>query len=409
MDVIAKEIRASGMGSMIGGMPNAVVKSMFSTDGSLVVSATDDETLQVWDATTGAKKADLEGHADAITDVAFSPDGLKIISASADNTLKLWDSEKGKLLATYTGHTAAVKACAFSPGGKWIVSASADKTLRIWDANQMPDAESFYGGMGRISVCGYSPDGKRIATGSPSGVLALWDAETGEELQTKQVIKREWQEDEPAPGGLFAGLLKKGVFKREQGAGIIQVCYSPDGRRIVTASHEQADVVLWDAATLDRLATLGQGGRDWVRWCAFSPDGQLIASAHSSGALRLWDSREKTLLLSLTEYSDSLVVSADGRQVLSGSERRSGVRLARFAQPGDSRASPDGTQTVSVNDEALTLLESASVSPVAEYVVGAHIECVAWHPGGQRFVLGDAGGRIHILSLANPAAGTIMA
>jgi WD40 repeat protein len=43
----------------------------------------------------------LEGHSSYVTGCAFSPDGKLIVSASSDRTLKVWDSETGRILATF--------------------------------------------------------------------------------------------------------------------------------------------------------------------------------------------------------------------------------------------------------------------------------------------------------------------
>jgi WD40 repeat protein len=68
--------------------------------------------------------------------VAFSPDGRRIVSGSADNSLRLWDASSGKQLGPpLQGHTSLVSSVAFSPDGRRIVSGSGDNTLRLWDAS----------------------------------------------------------------------------------------------------------------------------------------------------------------------------------------------------------------------------------------------------------------------------------
>jgi WD40 repeat protein len=69
-----------------------------------------------------------------VTACAFSPDGTRVISASLDNTLKLWDATSGLCLATWQGHESRVTACAFSPDGTRVVSGGADGTLLVWEA-----------------------------------------------------------------------------------------------------------------------------------------------------------------------------------------------------------------------------------------------------------------------------------
>jgi WD40 repeat protein len=81
----------------------------------------------------------LAGHTGRVSACAFSADGRHIVSASDDRTLRLWDAQTGADLAILAGHTKKVLACAFSPDGRRIVSASDDGTLRLWDARTGSD------------------------------------------------------------------------------------------------------------------------------------------------------------------------------------------------------------------------------------------------------------------------------
>jgi len=63
--------------------------------------------------------------------------------------------------------------------------------------------------------------------------------------------------------------------------------YSPDGRRIVTASNGGSAEV-WDAVDGHRLASLS-GGDDKVLAAAFAPDGNRVVTAAANGAVRIWD------------------------------------------------------------------------------------------------------------------------
>src|SRR5204862_816281 len=63
----------------------------FSPDGSKVLTASDDHTARVWDATTGQELLVLH-HDGEVYDAMFSPDGLRIVTSSRDKTARVWDS-----------------------------------------------------------------------------------------------------------------------------------------------------------------------------------------------------------------------------------------------------------------------------------------------------------------------------
>ena len=74
----------------------------------------------------------LSGHDGSVVDVAVTPDGRRALSASEDNTLKVWDLESGQALLTLSGHDDLVNGVAVTPDGRRAVSASDDNNLKVW-------------------------------------------------------------------------------------------------------------------------------------------------------------------------------------------------------------------------------------------------------------------------------------
>jgi WD40 repeat protein len=68
---------------------------------------------------------------------------------------------------------------------------------------------------------------------------------------------------------------------------VSSVAFSPDGKRIVSASHDKT-VRVWDARTGKQLLVL-TGHADIVTSVAFSPDGKRIVSASRDHTVRVWD------------------------------------------------------------------------------------------------------------------------
>ena len=96
-----------------------------------IVSASLDQTLKVWNRSTGNCMLTLCGHTSGITCITVLPDG-RIVSGSLDNSLKIWSGTTGDCSLTLTGHTRQITCVTSLTAGR-IVSASEDKTLRVWN------------------------------------------------------------------------------------------------------------------------------------------------------------------------------------------------------------------------------------------------------------------------------------
>ena len=113
------------------GHTDSLTNGRFSADGTMVVTASEDCTARVWDASTGEEIAILK-HSDTVWDAAFSPDSKLVVTASGDGSARVWEARTGIQLTELREHTGDVNSAAFSPDGKFIVTAGIDHTARIW-------------------------------------------------------------------------------------------------------------------------------------------------------------------------------------------------------------------------------------------------------------------------------------
>jgi WD40 repeat protein len=316
----------------------------YSRDGRRVVTASDNGTARLWDATSGAAVGMPMHHERKVSFVAYSPDGHRLVTASADRTARLWDAKSGAALGAEMRHESWVFSAAFSPNNLRVLTASADKTARLWDASTGAALGMPMRHEDLVLSAAFSPDGLRVVTASKDGAVRIWDAVTG------TVLGSPMHHNFP----------------------VLSATFSPDGLRVLTISWNTAR--LWDATTGRALGALMRHGGLIVTSGNFSPDGLRVLTA-SSEAARLWDSSSGAALGKPMRHEKSVISAAfspDGQRVVTSSgdgtvqlwDGTTGVAMGRQMRHEKEVTSvafsPDGSSVVTTSWDCTTRLWDAT-------------------------------------------------
>ncbi|KNZ77573.1 hypothetical protein J132_05107 [Termitomyces sp. J132] len=355
----------------LNGHTGSVTSVAFSPDGKSIVSGSDDQSVRVWDASSGAQLQELNGNTGSVTSVAFSPDGKSIVSGSDDKSVRVWDASSGAQLQELNGHTGLVTSVAFSPDGKFVVSGSDDQSVRVWDASSGSQLQELNGHTGSVTSVAFSPDGKSIVSGSYDKSVRVWDASSGAQLQELNG-HTSW---------------------------VTSVAFSPDGKSIVSGSNDKS-VRVWDASSGAQLQELN-GYTDWVTSVTFSPDAKSIVSTSHNNTLKPWNTQHA--MWKCTDNVTSVAFSPDGKSIVSGSDDQSvrvwdassGAQLQELNGNTGSVTSvafsPDGKSIVSGSDDKSVRVWDASSGAQLQELNGHTwwVTSVAFSPDGKSIVSGS--------------------
>jgi WD40 repeat protein len=218
----------------------SLLSMALSPDGKSLATGGDDGAVCVSAIATGERIHRLKGAGPAepvswVRSLAFSPDGQALFSLSL-GSIHHWSLATGKevrfIRPESLGHSNAVSELALSPGGRWGYSSSYDGSICVWEAGRgllarvLKEKDPRHNGPVSIAL---SHDGTRLAAGfnddwkKPS--VHLWDLTTG----------------------------RKVAALTGHRAGVTQLAFSRDGRRLVSGSCDTTALV-WD------VTRLGPGG-----------------------------------------------------------------------------------------------------------------------------------------------------
>ena len=194
-------------------------------------------------------------------DTSFSPDGGYLVTVSLDGTAKIWRLVNDQWQEETTiEHSGWVKDVCFSPDGKGLVTASIDRSIKLWRLvnGQWQEENTIEHSDYAVNKVRFSPDGKRLVAAS-TNAAKIW-----------RLVGDQWQEETT---------IKHSPWVND-------VCFSPDGRYLVTASN---DAKIWELVgnQWQEKATITHS-RMVVRAC-FSPDGNhLVTIAYKNNTAQIW-------------------------------------------------------------------------------------------------------------------------
>ena len=349
-----------------------------------------------------------KGHAEDVTAVVFSADGTLLATGSQDDTVKLWDTRTGKEIRTFIGHSEDVTGLAFSPNGKYLASGSGHGIVKLWDTRNGQELSSLKAHQDKIMTMAFSPDSQTLVTGSWGYHKAvsfqhpvkLWDVTTGRKLhEFKAEVSTE--------------------NKFSSGSQLNCVTFSPDGQ-ILAAGRHDGNIFLWnlERSLFKRQRLSGHG--EEITALAFSSNGKMLASGGRDATIRLWDMDTGKLLHILSEHSDtisSLSFTKDSTQLISVSkdntckvwEVRTGQGLHTSALPpkiGTSQMvvlSPDYDVAASLSrDNTITLWDTRTgrtLRMLTGHSIGS-ITSVTFNPDGH-IIASSSDNTVKLLDLSS--------
>ncbi|MFC4066747.1 nSTAND1 domain-containing NTPase, partial [Actinoplanes subglobosus] len=381
--------------STLAGYTEPVSAVAYSPDGTHLASTGNEETVRVWDLTTGTFRT-LTGHTSGVSAVAYSPDGRQLATGSGDSTVLVWDLATGTsrtltgdtdIMSALAGDTGITSAVAFSPDGRQLATANSGETVRVWDL-AAGTSRSLTGHPGSVDAVAYSPDGRQLATASGDRTVRVWDLAAG----TSRSLTGH-------PGSVYA------------------MAYSPDGR--LATAGDDGTVRVWDlAAGTSRILT-GHTGPLYA--VAFNPDGTHLATAGDDGTVRVWDLAAGTYR-GLTGHNASVYAvafSPDGTHLATASGDRT-VRvwdltstasstLTGHTSPVNAVAySPDGTHLASTgNDKMVRVwdLTSRTSRTLTGHTKG--VSAVAYSPDGTHVATASGDRTVRVWDLTTGASRTL--
>jgi len=174
----------------------------FHLKEDLVVSASLDQTVRVWDISALKKKGVapsedlmrltqmnsdlfgsgdavvkyvLEGHDRGVNWASFHPTLPLVVSGADDRQVKLWrmNDTKAWEVDTLRGHVNNVSCVMFHARQDIIVSNSEDKSIRVWDMSKRTAVQTFRREHDRFWILAVHPEMNVLAAGHDSGMIVF--------------------------------------------------------------------------------------------------------------------------------------------------------------------------------------------------------------------------------------------
>jgi WD40 repeat protein len=152
--------------------PGAINSLQYSPDSSFLAAGTNDGKVIVWNTLDWSEAKRIEGLG-SVKSVAFSPDAT-LLAIGTTNNIAVWgtDTWDQKFSVPINGDTPL--SVAFSSDVAFLAAGTSGNLVRILDAATGAELAKLTAHSGAVTTLAFSGDGLFLASGSADGTVRLW-------------------------------------------------------------------------------------------------------------------------------------------------------------------------------------------------------------------------------------------
>lgn len=281
----------------VGPLAPGGVEMAFSSDGSKIVTGSEDGAVQLWDLVAGTTERLYVHEGTRAPLVTFVAHGKYIVSAGTTGTVHRWSIAEQKR-HTLGAHAGYIAKWSVSRNDSEIVTAGTDGTVRHFRVDT-DEQHTYRGFSGSVESASISPDGSFVAGASADGTVRLWDA-----LLTSMVTT--------APPAHWIAMSPRGTNV---------TLLSEQGPLYQVHAGSPLQTIVWPAPP--NQATPAPYGLSYPPPFVYSPQGDRIAAAYADGIIRIFSDAGRTIqtLAGSADEAFAIAFSTDGKHLTSGGQR----------------------------------------------------------------------------------------
>ncbi|MDH7515327.1 MAG: WD40 repeat domain-containing protein, partial [Bacteroidota bacterium] len=309
------------------GKSGAIWDLVFSSDGKMLWSCGRDSTVKAWNFENGEAVLSLRApHATLVTSLALSPDDALVAAGDMNGHILIWEAASGALLHDIAAHKRYISDIAFTPDGRTIAACGRDDTLSLWDASTGRELRRIAAGCVWVNALSVSHDGSLLATAGQDGSVKVWDLAGGSLVRVLGRHRRFARTVLFTPddavllsggrdGSVRAWDVRKGILLQDMPVNIgfpHHLALDPPGK-LLAVSMMNGLLEIWDWGKQTRRASIPNSYGAMA--AAFQPHRpERLASAHTDGAVRVWNAQDGTEIVDFVGFSDGqwLTFTPDG-------------------------------------------------------------------------------------------------
>nr|XP_023969613.2 guanine nucleotide-binding protein G(I)/G(S)/G(T) subunit beta-2 [Chrysemys picta bellii] len=169
---------SSGARPPPGGSPLAQLRSHGLSPPRLLVSASQDGKLIIWDSYTTNKVHAIPLRSSWVMTCAYAPSGNYVACGGLDNICSIYSlkTREGNVRVSreLPGHTGYLSCCRFLDDNQ-IITSSGDTTCALWDIETGQQTTTFGGHSGDVMSLSLAPDARSFVSGACDASIKLWD------------------------------------------------------------------------------------------------------------------------------------------------------------------------------------------------------------------------------------------